>query len=267
MTDAEEQVTRLRRRVARERAARREAEDIAERATARLYAALRAVEQERDSLRAVAAAAGHDIKNPLASIMGFARLLQAGKVPDEGRQAEILDRMVRNTAYTASLVDGLLEVLGAGLEGPAEDPVELDPIAADLAAELVVRHPAAEVVTAPLGRATADPTAVRRLLDNLLENAARHGGREDITITLDVAMRTPTAVTLRIADDGRGVDTRDREAIFDIFRRGSRAEPGTGTGIGLAICRRLALGAGGDLSLSPDPGPAGGAAFLLQLPA
>ncbi len=260
-----EEVRRLRRRVDRERQARRQAEDIAEEATGRLYRALRHLEREHDELRQLVAASTHDVKNPLATIKGFAELLASGRVT--GADAEhMLGRLVVNAEFTGELIDGMLDVLEAGLRERAAEPADLDLVMDEVIAGVSSRHPRVQVEAARLGAAVIHRTDARRLLDNLVDNAARHAGRPDVVVGVELVDADRRQKCIRIADNGHGIAADDREAVFEIFRRGSDAVPGTGTGVGLAVCRRLARTAGGDLVLDDDPGPAGGAAFLLRLP-
>ena len=113
-----------------------------------------------------------------------------------------------------------------------------------------------------------DAAALRRLVCNLLDNAARHAHTR-----VEVALATSAegAVVLDVRDDGPGVAPDDRDRVFDRFFRGGDAArtPGTGgSGLGLAIARRVAERHQGTLTLEDDPGLAGrGAHFRLQLPA
>ncbi|WP_108665220.1 sensor histidine kinase [Euzebya rosea] len=265
MTGRDDEIARLRRVVERERQARREAEQIAERAIARLYRTLEATEQEHATLRAVAASATHDIKNPLSTISGFAKLLDARQI-EEPLLTEILGRLVASTDYTIELIDGLLEVLAAGTVAGRTATTDLDPVIEQVASELRARHPEARLVGEPVGKVAMAAVDAHRLLDNLAENAARHAGVPSVRITVEVLQRNPEEVTLRVGDNGVGIDEADRDRVFTIFQRGLDKARGTGTGVGLALCRRLVEAVGGALWLDESPSPEGGAAFLLRLP-
>jgi signal transduction histidine kinase len=87
-------------------------------------------------------------------------------------------------------------------------------------------------------------TRARQLVGNLVENAARYGGRPDVRVTVsgDVA---DGRCELRVRDDGVGIPEEHRERVFGVFERLSTAEGGTG--IGLAICRKIVGELGGDI--------------------
>lgn len=104
----------------------------------------------------------------------------------------------------------------------------------------------------------AQPSAVREVVANLLDNAARHAPGAPVTLT---ATATPADVRLVVADRGPGVPVDHRERIFE---RGATGRPEVGSGLGLHVARRLARAGGGDLWVEETPG--GGAAFVLVLP-
>ena len=104
--------------------------------------------------------------------------------------------------------------------------------------------------------AMLDEGLVRRILDNLVQNALRHtpaGGR--VTLSAEAGQGI---LRLRVADTGPGVDPTLRETLFEPFVTG-RAD---GTGLGLAIARELAGAMGGSLVLADGPG----AVFVLEVP-
>ena len=265
MSARDDEIAALRRAVERERQAREEAEQVAERAIARSARILEAAQQEHATLRAVAASATHDIKNPLSTISGFAKLLSARQI-EEPLLTEVLERMVASTDHTIELIDGLVEVLAAGTVVGHSATTDLDPIVEHIATELKARHPHARMVGDPVGRIAMAAVDAHRLLDNLVENAARHADVPSVEVQVDVIDRTPLEVTLRVGDNGVGIDEADRDRIFTIFQRGLDKERGTGMGVGLALCRRLVEAVGGSLWLDNSPSPTGGAAFLLRLP-
>jgi signal transduction histidine kinase len=99
------------------------------------------------------------------------------------------------------------------------------------------------------------------LLDNLIENAARHGGRR-----VRVHVRDDAGfVFLLVDDDGPEIPEDERDRVFERFARGSGARNGTGSGLGLAIAAQQAELHGSRLKLGGSP--LGGARFELRLSA
>ena len=112
--------------------------------------------------------------------------------------------------------------------------------------------------------ALADPDALRRILSNLLDNAAKYAPGAPPEVS---ARAAGNAVELVVADRGPGVPPGLEEKVFERFFRAddSLARRANGSGIGLSLARGLARGMGGDLIYRPRPG--GGAEFVLTLPA
>ena len=109
---------------------------------------------------------------------------------------------------------------------------------------------------------TVRPDAFRRLLFNLVSNAARHGER----IAVQANHETRWLV-IHVDDDGPGIPPALREEVFKPFVRldEARNQDEGGSGLGLAIARDIARSHGGDIAL--DDGPLGGLRATVRLPA
>jgi two-component system heavy metal sensor histidine kinase CusS len=121
-----------------------------------------------------------------------------------------------------------------------------------------------DVASPASGRLTADPRLLRRVLDNLLDNAVRHA-----PAGTEVSVRGYEAGdgwNLEVADRGAGVPAERRGELFSRFGKfdSARARNGAGAGLGLALSAAIAKAHGGELELIPA-GP--GATFRLHLPA
>lgn len=212
--------------------------------------------------RVFLADAAHELRSPLTALRTQLEVGQAHpRTPGEGSvAAELLPEVLR----LAALVDDLLTL--ARLDErprPAGTFVDLAAMAsevADGAGEAGRAAPGSgpAVTVSGVGNAYGDPQHVRRIVQNLLDNARRHA-RSRVEIVVVVG-------TLTVADDGEGIAVGDRDRIFERFTRldDGRTRAGGGSGLGLAIARELALANGGDLTV--DSAPSGGAAFRLVLP-
>ena len=109
---------------------------------------------------------------------------------------------------------------------------------------------------------TVRPDAFRRLLFNLVSNAARHGDRIEITANHETRW-----LILHVDDDGPGIPADMREEVFKPFVRldEARNQDEGGSGLGLAIARDVARSHGGDIVLSESP--LGGLRATVRLPA
>ena len=219
------------------------------------------------------ATASHELRRPLTALLGELELASApGRGPDELRSSLALAR--EDARAMGRLVDDLLHHARAQagtlrlVEGEAFLP-ELVADAADRSRRSVPHAFVLDVRDVPEVVLRADPDLLRQALENLLVNAAVHGG-DGVRVTLH-GERAPDAVLLHVDDDGPGVPAEERATIFEPFGRGDRARTVPGFGLGLAIAQDAVRAHGGELSMtSPCPGrPEGrpGARFTLRIPA
>lgn len=206
----------------------------------------------------------HDLRTPLTGMAASASLLaeSAADLPDALRRPAQL--LAGDVERLRQLVLELLELhrLDAGADPVLAVPLHMGEAVAASARSLgsssglnlSVEAGADDVVL-------AEPRRLGRILANLLQNAATHGGG---TARVRTTSSNGSVVT-EIADDGPGIPTEEVEVIFDRFSKYDLARGGTGSGLGLAIARGHAIAQGGSLVARNEPG--GGACFELTLPA
>jgi signal transduction histidine kinase len=204
----------------------------------------------------------HDLRSPTAAINGFAALL--GQVDSAEQRAEIIGHIQASSDYIDGLIRAIMEFAGVGRTQLEVEPVDLSATLRAVTERVAVRHPAATVRSeGALPMLLANPLRIAQLLDNLVWNAVRHGGRDDITVTV-TSTTTADGFTLSVADDGRGIHADDHERVFALFQRGQGASR-DGSGVGLGIVRRIVESYGGRITLAPESGE--GVCFLVELPA
>lgn len=197
----------------------------------------------------------HDLRSPLARIQ--LALGMATEKPD----ADLLVRVMRDVENMNLLIARCLEV---GRDFAEQDSAELS--LCDLLEEVVREHAAGVQIRGRRGpdcRLRVKPLALRRILSNLVENAARYGDGQPIDIEYDLS---PDRVEIRILDRGPGIPESEREAVFQPFRRldPSRSSRTGGSGLGLAIVRQIALA--NDWTVTLDARPGGGTIARVTLP-
>jgi two-component system, NtrC family, sensor kinase len=198
----------------------------------------------------------HEINNPLAVILGYARLLRKTA---EGGVAEDLQAIEDETLRAKQIVDGLLD-----LSRPIDvqpDPVDLRALC-DEAVERLAGTPAlggVAVEVAGEGRVAGNGQKLRQVVRNLVKNAgeaAGPGGRVEIRVGAG-----PGGVELAISDSGPGLPEEVRARLFEPFF----TRKDGGTGLGLAVSKGIVEAHGG--TLEAESPPAGGARFTVRLPA
>lgn len=273
---------RFERRYRRERDARLQAEAIAERAIADLYAANRALDErvaartseleaalERaraaDEVRAAfVRGLAHEMSTPLHVIAGLAELLadRSDETDVESVATEVrtaagrLNHALRTLLEFAALSGGTIAtepeevVLGDYLDGV----MDRWRLAAARAGLLVL----GQVVPDPKTTVTTDPARLDQILDALFDNAIRFASMQiEVDLTRDDAV-----LRLAVTDDGPGVAEHRRDAVFAAFARGEGANS-DGFGIGLTLARAVAEALGGTLELNETTS---GSRFVATLP-
>ncbi|WP_324667929.1 sensor histidine kinase [Geochorda subterranea] len=230
-----------------------------------------------EAYRRLLADLSHDLRTPLTSIIGYVEALRTGASRDPARH---LDVVAARAAQLGRLVDDLLLLtrLEAGDGVVRREPTDLGEVVRracepfrEALEERAIRL-ALELPPQP-APALADPTAVSRIVANLLDNALHHAGPvHEIAVRLHAAepgggadARSGAALLawcLEVANDG---DPIAPEELPMVFERGFRGRSSRGTGLGLAIVRMLAEAHGGQVEVESDPS-ARRTVFRVRLP-
>jgi signal transduction histidine kinase len=216
---------------------------------ARLDNAVAAREQALVAARRFAADAGHELRTPLQTIRSNLDIARSPDASQFERQLAI-EVATRQSDRMNRLVDGL-QSLARGEAGLVQSGTEVDlgDIADSAAYVTRTRHPDLSIdVDLPESgpTVTGDGDGLWRVIENLLENAARHG-RPGGHITMHVAPLNGGAEIL-VDDDGPGIPPAERQRVMRRFQRGPGATA-AGSGLGLAIVEAEANRHGGRLSL------------------
>jgi two-component system, OmpR family, sensor histidine kinase KdpD len=235
-------------------------------ANARLYATeQRRVEEliELDRMkRDFVATVSHELRTPLTSIVAAAKT--AKRPGTESHQGEFWEIVERQADRLSGTVEDILEAAkieerqdGSDVFRSASDVAAMSRMAA---ADFAVSGQVVEVEAPPSAVAYVDPHAIRRVLDNLIDNALKHG-HAPIRVTVS---EEHDRILMTVFDSGPGIPVACRERIFERFSRLDRDRENPGIGLGLPIVRALVQGSGGQIRV--DDAPEGGAAFTVSLP-
>lgn len=226
------------------------------------------VAMESERLRnSLLAAISHDLRTPLAALVGLAESMTMTQPPPTGQQDEIALAMREEARRMGSLVDNLLDMarLQAGKVQLNRQWLPLEEVVGSALKALrstLERHRVAVRLEEDLPLLEIDAVMIERLLCNLLENAAKYTPAGSL---IEIGSTTAdTTVDLWLEDNGPGLPPGKEEEIFKKFERGVKESPTPGVGLGLAICRAIAEAHGGNIRAANRPG--GGARFVLTLP-
>jgi two-component system sensor histidine kinase PrrB len=217
-----------------------------------------------EATRRFAGDAGHELRTPMTALRANLGALRRNPDLDPSERRHLLEDAEREADRAARLLE-VLQTLARGDAGAAlpRETIDLAGVAESAIEAARSRHPENDWrLQAPPEdlQISGWPDGLRALIDNLLENAARHG-RPGGEVRTELA-RGDGALVLTVDDDGPGVETAERERIFERFARGNGAGS-AGYGLGLALVRQQARLHGGEASVSESP--LGGARFEVRL--
>jgi two-component system sensor histidine kinase KdpD len=227
------------------------------------------VAAETEKLRtALLTSISHDLRTPLASILGSASSLKQyrGQL-SEADQAELLgtirDEAERLNRFIANLLD--MTRLESGALALNLEPTDLgDVVGSVLRRASLKQHRISLDLEDGLPMPRLDPVLFEQVLFNILDNAAKYAPPHS-TITLR-ARAANGAVTIQVLDEGPGLPEGDRERVFDKFYRVRAADKKrAGTGLGLAIARGFMEAMGGTITAA-NRSDGSGAVFTLTIP-
>ena len=198
----------------------------------------------------------HEIRTPLNAINGFSDLLLEGD-HDHDTRREFREQIWASTTALTTLLENMLELSRLV---SSEEPLPLAETDLGLlcAERLQIQrelsqNPSVEYVLQGGGRGTCviptNETYMTRVIDNLLQNAAKFTAAGSVTVCCDKDDRT-RKLRIRVTDTGIGIAPDKQEWVFDRFTKVDSFKPGSG--IGLYLCRLIVTRLGGAIRVCPD---------------
>jgi len=215
----------------------------------------------------------HELRSPLAAVVQ-----QAGELLGRSEDSEMhegLDSIRDSSTYMLRIIEDMLAAFRAGEPESVRAPESLlidrlvgqiVPISASRARSKGLRLQVHKHADFPR-RFWAEPVALRRILQNLLDNAVKYTTEGEILLSLSVSETDDGALLcFDVQDTGLGMSTDEITRVFEPFAQGSAGQiRSAGLGVGLALSRQLANSLDGDLTVDSDPGK--GSRFRLAIPA
>lgn len=228
---------------------------------------------ETERLRtAMLTSLSHDLRTPLAAILGAASTMQSYRdVLDSATQGELLATIADEAERLGRFVANLLDMtrLESGAVTLQTQPVDLGELigsALARAAKVLAQHRVVLDVAADLPLLPLDEVLFEQVLFNLLDNAAKYAP-SGTTITVRVWREAQEKIVqLQVIDEGPGIPADVTERVFDkFFRVHATDRTRVGTGLGLAICRGFVEAMGGRITAA-NRADGRGAVFSVRLP-
>ena len=225
------------------------------------------LKRSNSDLRDFAHIASHDLQEPLRKISIFSDRLQEAKSQLSEQHRDYLSRMGNAAHRMQALIDDLLQLSQITAKGKPFKKVDLSEIFREVIEDLETRltETQGKITLGDLPILDADPSQMRQLLQNLIENALKYH-KPDIppVIHLDCQPSQNGCWEISVQDNGIGLDEKFSERIFVPLERLHGRSAYEGTGIGLAICKKIVSRHGGRITVKSQLGE--GSTFTITLP-
>jgi two-component system sensor histidine kinase KdpD len=230
-------------------------------------------EAQKQQLQAIfLSAISHDLRTPLAVVVGAASSLQTQRDKlSLNEQDQLLCTIIEEANYLTTVTENTLQLvrLSNAVDSIHRDWESMEEIIGAVLARVRRRdsgHRILSKVPENLPLLRLDPVLIAQLISNLLDNALKYS---DDKIALSVEIRTNTEnqqLQVFVQDRGPGIPENEHLSIFQPYSRLGKHDQSTqrSAGLGLAVCRAIALAHGGDLIVLNRTG--GGCNFILSLP-
>jgi signal transduction histidine kinase len=237
------------------------------------YFIARAIRREMEVSRMQSdfvSAVSHEFRSPLTSIRQLSEILELGRVPSDERRQVYYTTLVRETQRLQRLVEALLNFgrMEAGARAYRFEEIETASLVHRVAGEFEAQLAAGRRIELHGPEATcainADPDALSVVLRNLIDNALKYSP-EHPAIWVQWGMER-AQVAIQVRDQGLGITTAERRAIFRKFVRGTAAAAANvkGSGVGLAMVKHIIAAHHGEIRVDSTPGL--GSTFTVLLP-
>lgn len=223
--------------------------------------------QSEQAYKRLMTSLSHDVKTPLASLVGYLEAVES-KMVTGAEQEEYIRVAMEKAHHLKDFVTTLFEwvKLDAGEQIFHFEVCDLNEISRDIMADWVplleshnlsyeIEIPETEYMT------RVDPTAYTRILNNLLQNILTHSEASQVSLTLT---ETEQQVKIIVADNGNGIPASDLPHIFERMYQCDHARSTKGNGLGLSIAKELVNAHKG--IITADSSPEVGTTFTITLP-
>ncbi|WP_429886471.1 ATP-binding protein [Geoalkalibacter halelectricus] len=245
---------------------REQLEDLVTARTAKLKRINAELEAANKELEAFSYSVSHDLRTPLAPIIGFAEILaiRYGERLDERARGMLTD-IVKQGEKMNRLIEDLLSLARVGHDQAPEEFARVDEVLDEALDTLAGEFPE---VRDRVRRPPSWPSArihralLHQVFVNLLGNALRYAGATGAPIEME-GERRGRWVRFCVRDHGPGIPREEQGRVFSAFYRGTQAKEAKGSGIGLAIVLKIARRYGGTAWVEDTPG--GGCTFVVEM--
>jgi PAS domain S-box-containing protein len=223
------------------------------------------LEQENHRLELFTYRATHDLKAPLASVLGLIDIVRMEQ--EEAQREAYLQMMEKSIHRLNDLIRDIVDYAKNTSEAIRHEKIDFQELVADVLESLDhMEHAEAIEKTITIHQTHefhSDKHRLNRVLENLISNAYKYSSthRRDGFVQVEVKV-TPSKAHIQVRDNGQGIDPMHHDKIFTMFYRAS--EQGSGSGLGLYLVKDTVEQMGGTITVSSAVGQ--GTCFTLNIP-
>lgn len=224
---------------------------------------LEELDRINDSLNRFAYVVSHDLKSPLHSINGLIDLLQESLAEHEDPEVRKMLTMAEGKAkHMLDLIAGILQYSMSGVIEEAREPVPIKMLVEDVIQQMEVpAHIRIEVDELPV--VLIERVLILQVFQNLINNAIKYMDKPIGLIRIG-SEAEGTEIRFYVQDNGRGIEARNFEKVFDIFNKTQRIPGIDSSGIGLSIVKKIVESKGGRIWVESEIGA--GSTFFFTMP-
>ena len=223
------------------------------------------LKQAYDELDTFSFTISHDLKTPLSSIKNYTELLLEGEDYDLDSARPMLEKIVKGADKMNLLIKEVLSYSRIGRQNVSEEHINMQEMLDDIKSELEMAYkdasPVINIRNAPA--IYGDKIMMYQVFSNIIGNAVKYSSQHaqpEVTVNAAVNSRE---ITYSVADNGIGIDMKNGDQIFDLFKRMNNAGRFEGTGVGLAIVKRILEKHNSRIWYESEPG--NGTVFYLRI--
>jgi light-regulated signal transduction histidine kinase (bacteriophytochrome) len=224
------------------------------------------LEASNKELEAFSYSVSHDLRAPLRSIDGYARILledYSDKVDEEGKRT--LQIIIKNALKMGQLIDDLLDFSRLGKQNVSKISLDMAAITLRLVEEIAPQQYAEQKITInPLLNGYGDSAMLRQVMANLITNAVKYSSKKEKPYIEIGSYQEHNEIVYFVKDNGAGFDMNYYSKLFGVFQRLHSVAEFEGTGVGLALVHRIVTKHGGRIWAEGKVNE--GATFYFSLP-
>ncbi|MEO9967825.1 MAG: PAS domain-containing protein [Reichenbachiella sp.] len=217
-------------------------------------AALKSKNQEMEQFAYIAS---HDLKEPLLTIKNYLKLLTEEHGKDLNVQASYYtSSAIRATGRMEELINGLLDYSRLGSSSKQLIDTDLNQLVRSVVHDLdgLIKLNQATIKTADLPSIMVFPLEMKLLVQNLIQNAIKFKRKDCEPYVQVSANQLDNGWEFKFEDNGIGIEEKNKEKIFAIFRRLNKKKEYEGSGLGLAHAKKIVELHNGQIRVEPNPG-------------